>query len=316
MTRLARAFLGLTALAPVGQVRAQFWLPLILASCAGSAHRPLSPTPRAATSGQAEGGSLDPTPAVDAFVMVHGLRMHYLRRGHGPALVLLHGGLTSAEACWSRTALPFFAAQFDVIAPDQLGQGRTNDDLTHPMGYHAMAEDTVELLGQLGVTRAVFVGWSDGGILALDIAMHHPVLATKIVASSANSDPGGAAPDVVAMFKTVPADSPLLKEARDAHARLSPDGPSHWPVLFERMRTLYMTEPQWTTADLATIAAPTLIIAGDHDAIRTEHTVQIAASIPGAELAILPNAGHGVPLDDPARWDAVILRFLNEPAGR
>ena len=249
-------------------------------------------------------------PPRDAIANVNGLKMHYRRQGTGPTLVLLHGGSASAELCWG-PAFAFFAPSFDVIAPDQMGHGRTADDPKRAMSYHAMAEDTATLLEQLGVKSASLVGWSDGGILALDIAIHHPALAAKIVTSGANYTPDGTSPQARAWIRTSkPADWPAL--LRDDYAKLSPDGAEHFGPFLTRLKTMWLSQPNMTTKQLATIKAPALVVAGDHDMIRSEHTLALAQAIPGAELAILPNAGHGVVLEDAPRFNAVVLAFLNE----
>jgi pimeloyl-ACP methyl ester carboxylesterase len=218
--------------------------------------------------------------------------------------------MATADFAWS-AALPFFADSFDVIAPEQMGHGKTSDDPKRPLLVHTMAEDTVELMSQLGVTSAFFVGWSDGGNLALDIAMHHPGLAKKIVTTGANFSPAGADPKALAMLKAFKA-SDFPAEMRDWYAKNSPDGPGHLAILLDRARTMWLTDPNWTAKDLATIKAPALIIAGDHDSILTTHTVKMAEAIPGAELAIFPQAGHDVVLSHASQWNAVVLAFLNE----
>jgi pimeloyl-ACP methyl ester carboxylesterase len=81
-----------------------------------------------------------------------------------------------------------------------------------------------------------------------------------------------------------------------------------------KLHTLWTTEPRWTTADLSKITCPALITAGDHDLVRTEHTVALQKAIPHAELAILPGSGHSVPHDDAPHWDEMVLRFLTKPA--
>jgi pimeloyl-ACP methyl ester carboxylesterase len=238
--------------------------------------------------------------------------MHYRRQGSGPTLVLLHGGSASSELCWG-PAFAAYAPKFDVIAPDQMGHGRTADGTKRPFDYHAMAEDTVALLAQLGVTSAYFVGWSDGGNIALDIAMHHPSLAKKVVTAGANFTVGGLKPAVLeAAVRAKPEDHPQF--IRDDYAKLSPDGAAHWPVFFGRLRKMWTTQPAWTPADLARIKAPTLITAGDDDIMTNEHTTQLAAAIPGARLAIFAQATHLLPLDQAALWNAAVRKFLEAPA--
>ena len=105
-----------------------------------------------------------------AYAGVNGLNMYYEVYGAGPPLLLLHGGTSSISAKW----IPFFSTQFQVIAMEQMGHGRTADAMDRPFHCHDMAEDTVELMRQLGIDSAVVVGFSDGGIIGLDMAIHQP----------------------------------------------------------------------------------------------------------------------------------------------
>jgi pimeloyl-ACP methyl ester carboxylesterase len=240
--------------------------------------------------------------------------MHYLRQGAGPALVLLHGGTASSRFSWSK-ALPFFTPTFDVIMPDQMGHGGTADDPKRPFEYHAMAEDTAELLSQLGVTSACFIGWSDGGDIALDLAMHHPSLTKKIVTSGANITPDGYVAGVLKLLrdpKVHLADEPFLADVRQDYEGISPDGAAHFPAFVERVRKMLITQPNWTARDLEKVRVPTLVMAGDQDIIRLEHTAAIARAIPDARLAILPHEEHGAMIDH-APWNEMVLAFLNEP---
>ena len=99
------------------------------------------------------------------YVAVNGLNMYYEVHGDGSPLLLLHGGAGSIPEKW----IPFFAPPFRVIAPEQMGHGRTADLVDRPFHYHDMAEDTVELMRQLAIESAVVVGYSDGGVIGLDM---------------------------------------------------------------------------------------------------------------------------------------------------
>jgi alpha-beta hydrolase superfamily lysophospholipase len=109
------------------------------------------------------------------YAAVNGLNMYYEVHGDGPPLLLLHGGSGSIPERW----IPFFADRFQVIAIEQMGHGRTADNVDRPFHYHDMAEDTVELMRQLEIGRGVVVGYSDGGIIGLDMAIHHPARVTS-----------------------------------------------------------------------------------------------------------------------------------------
>ena len=117
------------------------------------------------------------------YAAVNGLNMYYEVHGDGPPLLLLHGGCGSISEKW----ISFFSPQFRVIANEQMGHGRTADVMERAFHYHEMAEDTVELMRQLAIEGAVIVGYSDGGIIGLDIAIHHPERVTTLVLTGANT---------------------------------------------------------------------------------------------------------------------------------
>ena len=238
-----------------------------------------------------------------AYAVVNGLNMYYEVHGAGPPLLLLHGGTGSISAQW----IPFFSTQFRVIAMEQMGHGRTADVIGRPFHFHDMAEDTVELMRQLGIESAVIVGYSDGGIVGIDMAIHHPERVTKLAVTGANSRADGYTPENLEWARTFnPADLPVS----DAYARLSPDGPNHWPIVLGRLQRMWPVEPNFKREEMQSIKAPTLIIIGDGDIVTPEHAVEMFRTIPRAQLCVVPHAGHG------AMPKETILAFLNEvPTG-
>jgi pimeloyl-ACP methyl ester carboxylesterase len=233
---------------------------------------------------------------------VNGLNMYYEVHGDGPALLLLHGGSGSVPEKW----IPFFSPRFQVIATEQMGHGRTADLIDRPFHYHDMAEDTVELMRQLGIERASVLGYSDGGIIGLDMAIHHSERVTRLAITGANSRIDGyTAENLVWIDSFDPDDAPVS----DAYARLSPDGPDHWPIVLRRLKRMWAVEPSFTREQLQSIQAPTLIVVGDNDIVTPEHAVEMFRSIPGAQLSVVPGAGHG------AMPNETILTFLQETSG-
>jgi pimeloyl-ACP methyl ester carboxylesterase len=231
------------------------------------------------------------------YAAVNGLRMYYEVHGVGPPLLLLHGGTGSIPDRW----IPLFSGAFQVIAPEQMGHGRTADVTDRPFQYHALAEDTVELTRQLGLDASFVVGYSDGGIIGLDIALHHPERVTKLAITGTNARTDGYTSENLDWIRTF---DPNGLDAPDTYRRLSPDGPEHWPTFLERMRPMWATEPSFTNEQLGRIAAPTLIIIGDTDIVTPEHAVEMFRSIPNSQLNIIPNAGHGTMPHD------TVLTFL------
>ena len=233
------------------------------------------------------------------YAAVNGLHMYYAVNGDGPPLLLLHGGSGSIPEKWIR----FFSPPFRVIAMEQMGHGRTADVMDRPFHYHDMAEDTVELMRQLGIGSAALVGYSDGGIIGLDMAIHHPERVAKLAVTGAQSSVDGYTEENREWARSFdPDDEPVS----DAYSRLSPDGAGHWPILLGRMKPMWIAEPSFTREQLQGITAPTLIIVGDEDIVTPEHAVEMFRTIPGAQLCVVPHAGHGVMPKE------TILTFLRE----
>jgi pimeloyl-ACP methyl ester carboxylesterase len=210
-----------------------------------------------------------------AYAAVNRLCMYYEIHGEGPPLLLLHGGSGSIPEKW----IPFFADRFQVIAIEQMGHGRTADNVNRPFHYHDMAEDTVELMRQLEIERAVVVGYSDGGIIGLDMAIHHPGRVSKLAVTGANARFDGYTAENQAWARSF---DPLSQPVSDEYARLSPDGAEHWPVVLGRLKAMWAAEPSFTNEELQSIEAPTLIIIGDRDIVTPEHAVEMFRTIPGA----------------------------------
>lgn len=236
-----------------------------------------------------------------SYVAVNGLNMYYEVHGDGSPLLLLHGGGGSIPEKW----IPFFAPHFRVIAPEQMGHGRTADVLDRSFHYHDMAEDTVELMRQLGIESATVVGYSDGGIIGLDMAIHHPERVTKLAVTGANARFDGYTRENQEFARSF---DPGSEPVSDGYAQLSPDGAEHWPVVLGRLKPMWEAEPSFTTEELQRIEAPTLLVIGDRDIVTPEHAVEMFRTIPGAQLCVVPNAGHGVMPEE------TVLGFLQEKA--
>ena len=257
--------------------------------------------------------TLPPTPAPVAgettgTAAVDGIELFYATigasEGDAPPIVLLHGGLANSDY-WGHQ-VEALKAHHRVILVDSRGHGRSTRD-ARPYGYDLMADDVVALLDRLQVPRADVVGWSDGGILGLDLAMRHPARVGKVFAFAANSVTAGVKPDV----EHDPTFARFIARAGAEYARLSPT-PKEYDAFVKQIGHMWDSQPNWSDADLRRITAPVVIADGDHDeAIFRAHTEYLAATIPGAGLLILPNASHFAFLQDPALFDAALLDFLD-----
>jgi pimeloyl-ACP methyl ester carboxylesterase len=228
---------------------------------------------------------------------------------HGPEggapVVLLHGGFCSIET-WRSQIVALSGAGFQVHAPERPGDGRSPDP-GHPPTFEWMVDHTVGYLDAAGLPNAHVVGFSDGAIIALLLAMRRPDRVRSLVSISGSLNPQA----IVQPEKRDAAFAPSAFEAlRAQHAALSPDGPGHADVVLPRLLQLWQAQPQIEPGNLRTITVPTLVMAGDHDLIRLGHTALIARSIPGAELAIVPNASHMLILERPEIVNAILVAFL------
>jgi len=241
------------------------------------------------------------------YVHEHGIRLYYELHGKGPPLLLIHGG--AGDGRQFEKQLPDFSRRYRCLVPDCCAQGRTTDR-PGPLTYHAMAEDMIALLDHLHVRRTDIMGWSDGGNIGLDMAMHHPDRVSHLVTFGANFRPDGLNPDDVAWNRTATAESfgPAMRAGWTA---LNPE-PGHYEEAMNKILEMWRTEPRFTMAQLHSIRAKTLICAGDHDLIRPEHTKELAQAIPGAKMWIVPDASHGAMLERPELVNPRVLEFLRK----
>jgi pimeloyl-ACP methyl ester carboxylesterase len=252
---------------------------------------------------------LPPTPAQipsarSGNVAVNGISIYYAVYGQGAPVILLHGGLANADY-WGNQIKALMPRRM-VIVMDSRGHGRSTRD-TRPYGYDLMADDVVALLDFLNVPKADVVGWSDGGILGLDLAIRHKDRVGRIFAFAANTVPSGVKDDV----EKNPTFAAFIKRAGDEY-RTHASTPEEYDAFVEQISKMWASEPNWTDAQLQAISAPVLVVDGDHDeAIKREHTEYIAATVPHAGLLILPNASHFAFLQDPELFNFAMLHFLD-----
>jgi pimeloyl-ACP methyl ester carboxylesterase len=252
-------------------------------------------------------GLLLSLPAFADYAEVHGIKMYYEVHGEGRPVVLLHGGTSTIQASFAEQ-IPVLARNHRVIAIEQMGHGHTGDVAGRELSYEGMAEDTAALLVQLGIQNADLIGWSDGGQLALRLAFTHPELVRRVVASGVGLV---VTPQMQQAMRALSPDR-WSAQVRDEYARVSPDGAQHWPVFFDKVRTMW-AKPSWgiSEEELGKIKAPVLIVGGDRDFTRVEETTRIYRAIPGARLAILPGTDHFT-FQKRAGWlNPMILDFLD-----
>lgn len=236
------------------------------------------------------------------------LSMYYEEYGDATAqpVVLLHGGLSGAQT-WVEQVGPL-SDRYRVLVPEQRGHCHTGD-VDGPLTYQRMAEDTIEFLESVALCPAHLVGHSDGGILALLIAMQRPDLLDRAVVIGANFHKDGLHLPVA--MSADPFDE-RFNEARERYASSTPDGADHWPVIFGKTHRMMLSEPTLSTKQLAAISTPMLVMAGDDDVIAHPHTVELFEAIQEGQLAVIPGTSHGVKKEKPEIVNRVILDFLAE----
>jgi pimeloyl-ACP methyl ester carboxylesterase len=257
--------------------------------------------------------TLPPTPSLPAAAKqgvapVNGVRIWYAEFGDGEPVILLHGGLANSNY-WGNQVRAL-QDRYKLIVMDSRGHGRSTRNDT-PYSYDLMASDVIGLMNFLNIRKAAVVGWSDGAIIGLDIAMKHADRLTKLFAFAANSNPSGVAETShSAVFNT------FVARAESEYGKLSPT-PNEYRSSLAQIKNMWRSQPNWTADQLHAITVPTWIVDGDHDeAIKRENTEFVAAHIPNAGLLLEPEVSHFSFLQDPEQFSADVLHFLDHVSSK
>jgi len=245
-----------------------------------------------------------PKPDTAGAAPINGIHLWYAVFGHAHAdpVILLHGGLANSNY-WGKL-VPALSGSHEVIVIDSRGHGRSSRNAV-PIGYDLMADDTVALMDHLHIARAAIVGWSDGAITGLELAIHHPDRLTDLFAFAANSDPSG-----VKDVHASPVFSAFIARCATEYAHLSPT-PGGYAAFDADIEKMWASEPNMSAATLRSIRARVWIVDADHDeAITRANTDHMATLIPGARELILPGVSHFAFLQDPAMFNFAVQHFL------
>lgn len=252
--------------------------------------------------------TLPPTPELpkaekSGYALINGTKIWYAVYGQGKPVFLLHGGLANSNY-WGNQ-IPELAKYYKIIVMDSRGHGRSENN-SQPIGYDLMASDVIALMDYLQIKQAAIVGWSDGGIIGLDIAIHYPERLTKLFAFGANSDTHSTKPDV----GKSPVFQAYVARAPGEYKKLSPT-PTKFSDFSAQVYKMWETQPNFTPADLKSITVPTCIADGDHEeGIMRENTEFMAAQIPQSGLLIQPSVSHFSFLQNPRQFNEDVLTFL------
>ncbi|GAB3690271.1 alpha/beta fold hydrolase [Spirosoma flavus] len=236
---------------------------------------------------------------VGKYASVRGIKMYYEVYGAGKPLLMIHGNGGSIENF--KNQIPYFAKNYKVIAVDSRAQGKSIDT-SDSLSYEMMADDLNALLNQLKVDSCYVVGWSDGGINGLLLAMRHPEKVKKLAVTGANLWPDTSAVDADLFQWIVSMNDSLSKVSQTPVVKTQ-----------EKLLSLMIRQPHISTADLKTVRCPTLVIGGDHDVILAKHTLTIAEAIPQAYLWILPNSGHSTLIAYKDLFNQTVSDFFKAP---
>ena len=244
--------------------------------------------------------------AAGGFVDINGISMYYELYGEGPPLVLIHGsGQSIADMA---AQIDGFRDQYQIIVADSRAHGKSGMT-EQQMTYRQMASDWAGLIAALTTEPARVIGWSDGGNIALELARAHSELIDRVAVMGANL-----APDESAVYPW--AVNWVLEESANIERQLADgDTSQNWAALKQQFYLLREL-PDMSLEELASIEAPVLVMAGDRDIIREEHTLLIYQTLSNAHLAIFPGETHFTPATDPELFNLTVDRFMSQPYAR
>ena len=231
---------------------------------------------------------------------IRGFKMYCETYGEGEPLLLIHGNGGSIKQFAGQ--IPYFSKKYKIIAADSRSQGKSNDP-GDTLSYEMMADDYAALLDAMKIDSAYVIGWSDGGINGLLLSSRHPQKVKKLASTGANlwSDTTSLYEDFIDLVQ--PSYSSLRDKADKTDAEKN-----EW-----KLTRLIVEEPNIQLSEINKIQCPSLIIGGDHDVIKEEHTMLIFKNIPKAYLWILPNSGHSTLITYKDQFNKVVDDFFSKP---
>jgi pimeloyl-ACP methyl ester carboxylesterase len=237
---------------------------------------------------------------------INGVSIYYkvYGEGNGNPILLLHGGLSNGDH-FSAIIPELVEAGHEVITMDSRGHGHSTFDDAQ-ISYEQMARDVLGLMDHLEIDKADIVGWSDGGIIGLEIALTDPERLNKVVAYGANYDPTGVRLDI----GTNDYFNAYIERASEEYQQNSP-APEKWDAFLANIGNMWATQPNYTDEQLTTITTPFLILDGaQEEAIDLNQTKLMALLIPDAELIIMPDTGHFALFEQPEEFAQIVINYL------
>lgn len=245
------------------------------------------------------------------YARVNGLKMYYEIEGTGAPLVFVPPAFGFA----GQQSFSELLQNHTVITVDLRGNGRTADIPDRPISIEQYATDVVELLRYLKIAKADFLGESYGGDTVAFIAVHNPEMVRRVATYSATFAPPPYTlnPEVTHYDEPPTAETRDIQFQRESYKRAAPE-PDYWPTIYDKVSRIHWKG--FSKKELASIKAPFLIMQGDHDFVRLEHSVSTAKLIPRAELAVIPDGSHFALCSEPDRVIPIVKYFLDQPEKR
>jgi pimeloyl-ACP methyl ester carboxylesterase len=238
-------------------------------------------------------------PVAGKYYNIRGFKMYCEVYGKGKPLLMIHGNGGSISAFTKN--IPYFTKRYKVIVADSRAQGKSTDS-KDSLSFEMMADDFAALLDAMHIDKSYVIGWSDGGINALLLAMRHPDKVIKLASTGANLWP-----DSTALIPSEwKGEQKYYNESKDK-PRTTAKEKNDWKIFM-----LDWLQPNVPITALKAIQCSSLIICGDHDLITLEHTVLIYQHIPKAYLWVLPNSGHGTLIEHIDEFNNKVNEFFTQ----
>ena len=245
------------------------------------------------------------------------LKVYYEVHGSGEPVLLIPGALSTIDTSFG-TILPELAKSRQVIAMESQGHGHT-PDIDRPLTMAQMGDDAAAVLKHLKIDRADVVGYSDGGDVAVSLAIRHPERVRKLVVLDGNYDKEGLRPEIrqaIDLGRTVTPETVPPEfggSLKQEYAKVAPD-PARWPVLVTKVLRHAVASKPWTPEELHGITGPTMLIFADHGQSTLQHMVKMHSMHRNASLAVIPGRDHINLVEETDTLRPILLEFLNEPA--
>jgi pimeloyl-ACP methyl ester carboxylesterase len=245
------------------------------------------------------------------YVSIRKAKVYYETQGQGEPVLFLHGGFGTNEDFTSQ--IQEIARQFKTVAFERPGHGHTADT-DEPFTFEVMSSYTVDFVEALKLGPVNLIGWSDGAITALYVAISRPDLVKRLVSVSGSYNTSYQSPEEISFLRKATAESfrKIVPASIGRYDRYSPDGPGHFPIVFKKTMSMWVNEPNISREELSKIRCPTLVMAADRDGVTLEHTLELFRSIKNAELCIVPGSTHFLLSEHPEATTRTIIEFLQK----